>query len=121
MFVNLLKSKADMNDGRNADLMAATSACSLSACPAFFFLLASGFLGAGRASTSFAHAVKVLYLNKFQCIQLCFHLFNQPCIPSDMHLFSQRVHAFLERQFRQAVYVHQRYMVTMTHITDEEW
>lgn len=75
--------------------MAATSACSLSACPAFFFLLASGFLGAGRASTSFAHAVKVLYLNKFHCIMLCTRPCNKPCIPSDMPLFSHRVHAFL--------------------------
>jgi len=80
--------------------MAATSACSLSACPGFFFLLASGFLGAGRASTSFAHAVKVLYLQIVQCIISCTRLFNQPCIPSDVRLFSHRVHAFLEGQFR---------------------
>ena len=118
-FVDVLNGKADMNNMRSADLMAATSACSLSACPAFFFLLASGFLGAGRASTSFAHAVKVLYLNKFQCILLHFHLI-QPTLDSFRHTFVQPKSTCFprERQFRRAVYVQQRYM---THTTGEKW
>lgn len=42
--------------------MAATKACSLSASAFLFCFLAKGFLGAGRASTSFAQAENFLYL-----------------------------------------------------------
>lgn len=48
---------------KTSHLMAATSACSLPAGPAFFFFFARGFLGAGLVSTSFAQAVKLLYLH----------------------------------------------------------
>lgn len=44
-------------------LIAVTKACSLSASAFFLRLLANGFLGGGRMSTSFAQAEKGLYLS----------------------------------------------------------